>query len=379
LQQALDRFQTEHPNITVEVTPMRADVARSLAERVRIAQADVFLAQQDTQLVAGEGPLVLNLDELAGSWEGLDDSFPGLVDIFRYQGSLYAVPAALDLPLMYYNRALFDAQGIPYPRSDWTWQDFLATAQQMTTIAGEGDQQTGQWGFVSHPTTSSDLFFIIWQRGGRLLDDSTDPPGLIFDDPLAIETIQWYADLGLVYGVMPPVERNRVDTVCTTPLDAFTLQRAAMAIGWYSEQGGGLIPWDFSWGAAPLPRDPGGEAVVLAMGYYIGATTAHPQEAWALVRSLAETGGGAIAGYAPASRSAVESEAFRQRVGGDLADTVRLTLEQPAVIGTLDERVFEWMWRFVQEAYLVVHGDATAQEMMDKLAAEFADWSAGEP
>lgn len=141
---------------------------------------------------------------------------------------------------MYYNRDLFDARGVAYPQAGWTWQDFLSTAKQLTTVEGKGEGQTGHWGFVAHPMVG-DVFPFVLQHGGKMMDDLLRPTHLIFDDLLVAEAIQWYTDLGLVHEVMPIVLRDAVDDHSRIPLDKFALQEAAMVIGDVGARGGDII------------------------------------------------------------------------------------------------------------------------------------------
>ena len=76
--------------------------------------------------------------------------------------------------VVYYNRDLFDAAGVPWQR-DWTWLDFLAAAgPSPATWTGTG--QIDQYGVGLKPGLIR-LAPFIWQNGGRLVDDQTNPPG----------------------------------------------------------------------------------------------------------------------------------------------------------------------------------------------------------
>jgi multiple sugar transport system substrate-binding protein len=281
------------------------------------------------------------------------------------------MPINLDVTVMYYNRDMFDAQDVAYPQAGWSWQDFLDSAHRLTTIETGKGQQAGHWGFVSHPAFG-DLFPFVLQHGGAILDDPLKPTRPIFDDPVAAEAIQWYADLGLVHKVMPIVQREKIDELSRFPTDAFALRQAAMVIGGVSDRGGDIIPWDFAWGVVPLPHDQAPGSWMLVRGYYIAAQTGYPQETWTLVHSLA----GAETSRVPAHRSMAESDAFRRRVGEDLADAVLATLDNGNLwLMFTGTRSYEWYRRFTGRAYWVVVGDDTAEEMMDKLQGELANWS----
>jgi multiple sugar transport system substrate-binding protein len=370
LTEAIERFQQENSRITVEIV----SAYYFDSSTIESLQVDVVQGFPDRSLFGGEQPTVLSLEPFIAEGVGgefdEEDFFPGLLDAFRWQGGLYAVPVNLDVAMMYYNRDMFNAQGVPYPQVGWTWQDFLSSAQQLTTIEEDGEQ-TGHWGFVSHPAFG-DLFPFVLQHGGKILDNPLKPTRPVFDDPLAAEAIQWYADLGLVHKVMPIVQQNKVDELSRFPTDAFALRQAAMVIGGVGDRGGDIVSWNFAWGVAPLPRDQTGGSWMVVRGHYIAARTEHPQEAWALVRSLGESG----LSLMPARRSVAESSAFRQQVGPELADAALFTLDNDDLLLIFTgPRSFDWFRRFTARAYWVTIGDNTAEEMMEKLQGEIVDWS----
>jgi hypothetical protein len=245
----------------------------------------------------------------------------------------------------------------------------------MTSVTGEGDAQAGHWGFVGH-ANSADLFPFVVQHGGTFLDDPFRPARFVFDDARAAEAVQWYADLGLQHRVMPIVERQQVNTYCRFPMDAFSLQQAAMAMGGIEERGGDVIPWGFDWGAVPLPHEQNEGTLLFPRGFYVAARTEHPQETWALIHSLS-TSEQAATNRIPARRSVAEAKPFRQRVGEDLADAALAAFDD-------DVRVMVWFsvdpfWglydRLIDLSYWVVTGEDTADEMMLRLQDSMAEWT----
>jgi multiple sugar transport system substrate-binding protein len=380
LVQAIERFEQENPRISVEIQiASRIPTIFLEPEMIEGLQLDAVLWSPDPGLILREQPLVLNLEPFIGNEEGFEeqDFLPHTLDAFRWRGQRYGIPAGVDTALMYYNRDLFDAQGVAYPRSDWNWEDLLITAQQLTTVEGEGEQQSGHWGFVAHPYTG-EVFLFVLQHGGRLLDDPLKPTRPIFDDPLVSEAIQWYADLGLVHHVMPIVLSDKVDALSRFPVDTFALQRSAMLMEGTTVRGGDTIPWDFSWGVVPLPRDQARAGSLFVQGYYVMERSEHPQEAWALVHSLSKSES-EVTGLVPARRAVAESAAFRQRAGTEVAEAALSTLEGDTLLWVFDQRLSDWVVGFVTQTYSVSHGDITAGVMMDRLRDQFANFSVEQP
>src|SRR6185436_17497418 len=51
-------------------------------------------------------------------------------------GAIPILPQMLDIPLLFYNKDLWAARGLDAPKSDWTWQDVEAAAQQLAQKQG---------------------------------------------------------------------------------------------------------------------------------------------------------------------------------------------------------------------------------------------------
>ena len=107
------------------------------------------------------------------------DFFKVATDPFKWRGQLMCIPQNISSLVVYYNRALFDAAGLAYPADDWTWDEFLATAQALT-LDLDGDGDTDQYGLG----TEASIFRLapfVWGNGGELvvLESGTaaDPSG----------------------------------------------------------------------------------------------------------------------------------------------------------------------------------------------------------
>ncbi|MFD1139059.1 carbohydrate ABC transporter substrate-binding protein, CUT1 family [Paenibacillus sp. PDC88] len=84
------------------------------------------------------------------------------------EGKYYALPYRTSQYALFYNKALFDAQGIPYPEQ-LTWEEYAELAKSLTK--GEGADK--QWGGYYADWIISPLGAI--QQGTTILDDSLAP------------------------------------------------------------------------------------------------------------------------------------------------------------------------------------------------------------
>jgi ABC-type glycerol-3-phosphate transport system substrate-binding protein len=70
----------------------------------------------------GTRPTLLNLGSFVNDPAfPRSDFYPGTLDDLSWQGSVYGLPASVNLFVIYYDKQAFDAAGVPYPRIGWTW------------------------------------------------------------------------------------------------------------------------------------------------------------------------------------------------------------------------------------------------------------------
>jgi multiple sugar transport system substrate-binding protein len=307
-------FQLEHPHITVELT---SSAGGELIQNPH-SGLDAFIWWPDPSLSEGEIPVIQPLQPFLSQTSNLApaDFYPRSVDMFTWDDTLWALPAEIDMQLLYYNRELFDAHGQNYPQPSWTWNEFLAIAQALTRIEGEGYRTTGHYGLVSN-SRWGDYIPFIYQNGSDFF---------AWNDPQLAAAIQWYADLTHVHEVMPqPKYVNYGDTY-----GYFREQKAAMWIGFLADRDGlGFhhlnAPWPFEWSVVPLPRGSQGEATIYrGQGYYISADTEHPEAAWAWIQYLSSH---PLDKALPARPMIAESSEFQALVGEDVASAALHAIE----------------------------------------------------
>jgi multiple sugar transport system substrate-binding protein len=339
--QLADEFHEQHPEISVKVTqPSLAGGSFDLASLLQVADCATGYADlYDPEIRA----LLLSLQPFLESGEGLplEDFYPQALSAFRWEGELWGLPAEGTTQIMFYNKTLFEAANVPYPRPGWTVEDFVQAAQALTV--GQGDEK--QYGFVSYIETT-DFEFLIGQQGVKLIDYDTDPPTIHFDDPATIEAVQWYADLGLVHEVMPSLPLNAYQPDIAGYQERMSLISSGRAAMWtlYGNMMGmglsALFPDDFEFGFAPLPLAPqgGGYRQIYFSGYFIAADAANPKACWDWLVFLTENP--PAQGGLPPRRSVAESEAFRQQVGEEIADVYQFAIShsQELAASPTDER-----------------------------------------
>ncbi len=189
-----DVFMAEHPNIKVEtmVEPWSdyfTKVQTLWASGDPAVIPDVLFLWP-TPRYAADGVLE-NLDPwIEKTGYDLNDYWPALLESAMYQGSVYGLPRDISVEALYYNKDIFDAAGVSYPTDDWTWDDLLAAAEQLTVVEPSGRVERYALGMEGGK-------YQLWvgQNRGRILDDMRNPSKCTLTEPAAMTAIEFFADM----------------------------------------------------------------------------------------------------------------------------------------------------------------------------------------
>ncbi|MBN2090256.1 extracellular solute-binding protein [candidate division KSB1 bacterium] len=179
---------------------------------------------------------------------------------------------------VYFNKALFDKQAIPYPDSVWTWETMQSAAAQLTQDFNQ-DGKIDQYGiFIARHFASA----IELMNGAEY-----EPNALFFSlSPQAIEAQQAYLDLMFKDKVMP--ELNFVEAQGMQSIQMMNTGRVAMIVE--------AVPnldlvksLTVDWALAPLPRMrnyPPRYFRSASGGLSISKTCKNPTAAWQVMKWL---------------------------------------------------------------------------------------------
>ena len=184
----VDRFEDEHPNITVKREFGRwDDYWNRLATQIAGGNAPdvVSMHQFYVSDYAGRNAL-LNLNNLVDSQKiNLSDFPEAAVDSGKLNGDIYMVAKGLTMPGLAYSTATFDELGVEYPKFDWTWDEFIAKVTEIQQAIGSeinwatGDMSGGQL---------QPLFRYYVRQNGK--DLFTEDGQLGFDKE---DLVEWWA------------------------------------------------------------------------------------------------------------------------------------------------------------------------------------------
>ncbi len=271
-------FETQNPDILVQ---LEAIAGRDYYTRIL------------TQIAAKRAPDIMNIGDDAvpsfvktGAFIPLDECLasldfdpgvylPGLLDPGTVDGQLYFLPKDYSTLAVYYNKALFDAAGVPYPEDGWTWDDLLATAQALTQDT-DGDGQTDIYGIQLPANWTTGFEYWVAAAGGSLIsEDGLSYVGYM-DSPEAIRAAQFYGDLYNQYAVAPPPADLSAFGGGNSDFDT---GKAAMRIFGRWPQAGMLENPNIDLGVVGTPSDAVDANILFWGGFGIASTTEHPAEA----------------------------------------------------------------------------------------------------
>jgi multiple sugar transport system substrate-binding protein len=206
------------------------------------------------------------------------DFYPNVLEACRFNGQIRFAPRWFTVPLLYYNRGIFDAAGEPYPAADWTWTEYVAAAKRLTRTSPVGKMVeiwgtnivTGWWG---------EWLTLVRQSGGDLFNPGETK--CLLDRPEAVAGMQFYHDKVWKLRIAPPPG--------LAPDQGFASGKLAMELvghtgNWRAYN---QIP-GLDWDVQLLPSGPysqaGGEMALEAIG--MSNATPHKEACWRFLKFM---------------------------------------------------------------------------------------------
>ena len=281
-------FTKEHPTVTIDVqmTPW-ADYWTKLRAAVSGGAApDVFWMNGPNFQLYAANKVVTPLSDRINAAKLDTGVYPkSLVDLYTFEGKLYGLPKDFDTVGVWYNKELFDAAGVAYPKDGWTWADFKAASAKLTKPA------KGVYAVGANLSGQEYFYNTIYQAGGQVIAPDGKTSG--YDQPATIEGLRFWTDL-IKAGHSPDL-KTMTDT---QPLQLFESGKLAMY-------------WGGSWNVselskneytkarvdvAPLPTGVKKATIIHGVANVISTKTKHPEQAWQFVEFLGSQSAAEILG-----------------------------------------------------------------------------------
>ncbi len=203
METAVAAFEAANPGIDVEIIgyPPNDEGFTKLNTAVQTGQGvDVLRLPSDRLLGFVAEDLIAPAEDYMTEAD-LADYYPNVLDVVRLKDNkamawpLWVVPMG-----MYLNTDVFAERGVELPSKEWTFDEFVEVAKQLTFTRDNGEQVYGWSGFVDPGVVNTWPLFMNEDPSVRPLVDGKF--GLA--SPAAIAGIQRYADMALVHKITPP-------------------------------------------------------------------------------------------------------------------------------------------------------------------------------
>jgi multiple sugar transport system substrate-binding protein len=279
------KFSEAHKGVTVEHQPVPQEYATKIQTLFAAGTPpDIYrYLQENTPIVTvAQKKLHLPLNSyIERDKYDLSDYRPDAVNLYRWDGELYALPRDYGNQNLFYNIDLLEKAGLPPPPADWndktfTFTAFLDMARALTKSSGD---RIEQYGFLVNrgwrPWAS-----WVYNNGAAVvkMDAQGQATEIALTEPAAVEALQLLQDLMYKEKVAPRPDvesetggfelfaSGKVGIMLTNPSDVVKFRTI------------NAFRWDV--GTLPLgkatKRGTGGGGT----GWAIGAGTKNPDLAW---------------------------------------------------------------------------------------------------
>lgn len=284
-QRIFREFEQENPGVEVRIEGIPDGyVSKVILSFVAGTEPDVMLLDASSAAVFIDNGVLTDLSPFIAkdSEFDLDDFFPNVVDIARRGDAVYAIPNDFTPMVVYYNKRLFDAAGVPYPQAGWTFDDFRASSKALT--------KKDQYGFAFANWMPGWIMWL-WNNGGDVVAVNGDARASgTFDSLENVQTIEFLRDLITIDRSAPSLSE-----AAALGVDLFANAQAAMTVSGHwamigyanapkGKDGKPKLVWD-DLGVAPMPTNTGtSHTVMYESGYAIGKNSKHKDLAWKFLK-----------------------------------------------------------------------------------------------
>jgi multiple sugar transport system substrate-binding protein len=285
----------------------------------------------------------------------LTDYFPTALQCYKTPDGYYGLPRDVQPSVMYYNKDMFDAAGVPYPDDTWTWDTVIQQGQKLTK-PNQYAIWTDLWDMELYWASA------IWQNGGQSL--TPDNSKTLIGEPAAMGAWQWFHDMIFKYKIMPtPASAQQFG-------DPFESGNVAM-----TPAGHWVVPLyskvSFKWDVAPLPKGKDRAAVVNSVGFVVAKDTKHPDAAWAFLKYLVgkpgQTKVTSLGLGVPALKSIANSDLFLKQTTAPINEQVFLDAMSYAQVKPCFRGYNEWSTAIGDGMTPIWNGEADLKTTLDQI------------
>ena len=206
IEKRIAEYEKVNPDIKIkfETVPWKDYLDKLLVAAASGTGPDIYERSNDYFQTFIEKGFTMNLYPKWVDDALLDTYVPSKRQSMAREDKVFGFGKEMEPIVVYYRKDLFDKAGLAYPSDDWTWEDMLSYAKQLTVRKSDG--MVEQYG-VAIPTdpgsyTTFVFYPFLWSSGGELIND--DWTKSLLDQEEAIRALDYWNTLINVEKVAPP-------------------------------------------------------------------------------------------------------------------------------------------------------------------------------
>jgi multiple sugar transport system substrate-binding protein len=181
------RYEARNPGVKIEWEYPAGSYGPVLTTRIAGGAAPdvMWIGGSYWQLYGG----FANLNDFAATNSTLKETMPSSFPLFTMEGVLGAAPYGMNTVLFFINQRILNEVGLPFPRTSWTWDDFIKMGKQLTRdVNGDGIIDRYAFDFRSG---GYDQTALAWGSPPY----APDMRKVAFNNPVTSTLMQIFADL----------------------------------------------------------------------------------------------------------------------------------------------------------------------------------------
>ncbi len=243
-----------------------------------VAQVDIIWVGEYV-----EGGLLTDLTDKLNAWEHWPDVVDSYKEATKWKGPSYGTWLNTDVRIMCYNKKLFRNAGLNPDRPPEDWNQLYDMANKITSAPAYYG-----YGFpaMKEEETAMRFFAMTYSGGGQIL--TNDMKKAAFNSDAGVKALEFHVKM-IEDGLTPKsvVSGHYGDIDNAVFQDKFAISYMTKTLGLAKKLIPDLTPEKFKqdFGAALIPKAPGGEYSTMAGGYLLSVPKGaqHPDLAWELI------------------------------------------------------------------------------------------------
>jgi len=284
--EVIKNFEAKHPDIKVDFLNIPNGPAYYTSINTRAVGnnlPDLYFARTfDVASNAAKGWMIpldpyINRDPAAVN---VKDFWPAEVAQMSYHGQLYTLPYDFSNVALYYNKTMFQKEGIELPTNDWTWDHAFAAGEKF--VKKQGHNQT-RWG-LAFPTYDWYFMGVLVGNGGTVFSNNFKKS--LLNSPQNVQTFKYFYNK-MAQGIAP--------FPSSTPAGVNPFASGMVAMNadgsWATESTRTAVGNRFEWDVVKLPKGTTGKRGISAAGgaWGISPTSKYKDQAWEFLKHLTST------------------------------------------------------------------------------------------